>query len=186
MKQDIEETLQIPQGVTITIVEKTLTVKGPKGEIQRQIPVFGIKTEVKGNEFKISAKKTTKREKTQLYTTLAHTKNMIKGVQTPYKYTLKICSGHFPINASVSGANLIVKNFLGEKFPRTMPIKKGVIISVQGDKILVEAADKELAGQSASAIELLTAISNRDQRIFQDGIYIIEKAGEPLKWIKKN
>jgi len=181
MKQNVEETLAIPDGITVTLDKAVLTVKGPKGEIKRNVPIQEVKITIQAKEFKITAQKATKKEKTHLYSTLAHTKNMIKGVQKPYVYTLKICSGHFPINVSATGGKFIVKNFLGEKYPRTMPIKQGATITIQGDKIIVESPDKELAGQVASDIELLTFISKRDQRIFQDGIYVIEKAGEPLK-----
>ena len=105
---------------------------------------------------------------------------MIKGVQQPYTYRLKICSGHFPMNVSISGDQFIVKNFLGEKSPRTLKLKKGATVKVEGDQILVESCSKELAGQQASDIELLTAKRNRDLRVFQDGIYMIEKAGEKV------
>ncbi|MBI4141245.1 50S ribosomal protein L6, partial [Candidatus Woesearchaeota archaeon] len=101
-------------------------------------------------------------------------------VQQPYTYLLKICSGHFPINVSVNGNQFIVKNFLGEKYPRTMTIKQGAKVTIQGDKITVESPDKEKAGQTSSEIELLTRISKRDPRVFQDGIYLVQKAGEQI------
>ena len=53
-------------------------------------------------------------------------------------------------------------------------------VKVEGEKITVESCDKELAGKIASDIELLTSKSNRDLRVFQDGIYMIEKANEVL------
>ena len=84
------------------------------------------------------------------------------------------------MNVSVSGEKFIVKNFLGEKIPREMKIKKGVNIKIAGDQILIESSDVEIAGNTASNIEQLVKISKRDLRVFQDGIYLIEKAGEPL------
>src|SRR3989344_9023355 len=110
----------------------------------------------------------------------AHIGNMIKGVQEQYRYVLKICSGHFPMNVTMSGEQLIVKNFLGEKNPRTLKLKKGATVKVDGEKITVESCDKELAGKVSSDIELLTSKRNRDLRVFQDGIYLIEKANKPL------
>ena len=56
-----------------------------------------------------------------------------------------------------------------------MPVNPGATVTVQGDKITVESPNKEDAGQTASEIELLTRISKKDPRVFQDGIYIIEK-----------
>ena len=56
-----------------------------------------------------------------------------------------------------------------------------VKISVNGEEILVESNNKELAGQTAANIELLTRRTGFDRRVFQDGIYITEKAGKIIK-----
>ena len=70
---------------------------------------------------------------------------------------------------------LIILNFLGEKIPRKAIILPDVKVSVNGDIIIVESSNLENAGQTAANIEIATKIRNRDRRIFQDGIYIIEK-----------
>lgn len=177
MKLDITETVKAPEGVTISLDGRTLTVKGPKGEITRRLPDPRIALVVKDNTVTLSCKNGTKRHKRTINTYRAHINNMTHGVQTPYHYKLKICSGHFPMNVSLSGDTLSVKNFLGEKNPRELTIKKGATVNVNGDEITVESCDKELAGNVASDIELLTIKKGRDLRVFQDGIYITEKAG---------
>ncbi|MBW3004730.1 50S ribosomal protein L6 [Candidatus Woesearchaeota archaeon] len=180
MKQDIEETIEIPDGIQVT-ADKEVVVKGPKGELKRNFIYPGIITKVDGKEIKINAKNATKREKKLIYTYRAHLVNMMKGVQEPWVYKLKVCASHFPMNVSVSGKEFIVKNFLGEKVPRKLLIKEGVTVKVDGKDVLVESIDKELAGNTASEIELLTVVRGRDLRVFQDGIYITEKAGKPIK-----
>jgi large subunit ribosomal protein L6 len=180
MKIKFEQKIELASGVTAAMADDLITVKGPKGEVTRKLkdPLISIKVEA--NAVTLSCNKATKRQKRVINTFKAHIENIIKGVQEPYTYRLKICSGHFPMNVSISGDQFIVKNFLGEKSPRTLKLKKGVNVKVEGDQIVVEGSDKELAGQMASDIELLTAKSNRDLRIFQDGIYLIEKAGKKL------
>ena len=84
------------------------------------------------------------------------------------------------MNVSVSNNNMTIKNFLGEKYPRTLLIKEGVQVKVEGDKIFVESVNKELAGTVASEIEKLTRRPNFDTRIFQDGIFIVEKPGRKI------
>jgi large subunit ribosomal protein L6 len=84
------------------------------------------------------------------------------------------------MNVSVSGDTFAIKNFLGEKVPRTLKIKEGVTVKVEGTDVTVESTDIEKAGQVAADIEQLTRITNRDIRIFQDGIYIVEKSRKPL------
>ncbi len=175
-----ENTTELPNGVTATITDGLMTIKGPKGESNRNMKDPQIKIKQVGNNITFSAETDTKRRIRVINSLAAHLKNMIKGVQEPYQYRLKICSGHFPMNVSISGDQLIVKNFLGEKCPRTLKLKKGATVKIEGDQILVESPNKELAGQQASDIELITAKRNRDLRVFQDGIYMIEKAGEKI------
>jgi len=50
---------------------------------------------------------------------------MIRGVTEGYTYKLKICSGHFPMNVSLKGDVLEIKNFIGESVPRKLKIKEG-------------------------------------------------------------
>ena len=106
----------------------------------------------------------------------AHLIHMIVGSMEGHVYKLKICSGHFPMTVAMKGDTLEVKNFLGEAHPRTLKIKQGADVKVNGEEIVVESPDKEIAGQTAADIEQLTRITNRDRRIFQDGIYIVEKS----------
>jgi large subunit ribosomal protein L6 len=110
----------------------------------------------------------------------AHIKNLIRGVMEGHLYKLKICSGHFPMSVSVSGEEFIIKNFMGENVPRTLKLKENVSVKVEGDQVIVESIDKEKAGQTAADIEQLTRVTNKDLRIFQDGIYITFKDGKEI------
>ena len=179
-KTALTNTVQLPAGVSATYANDTLTVKGPKGEVARKLfdPMLTIKADA--STVTISSAKDSKRERRVANTFEAHVKNMIRGVQTPYKNVLKVCSGHFPMNVSIAGEVLSVKNFLGEKSPRTLKLKKGVAVKVEGDKLTVEGCDKDLVGAVSSDIELLTSKRNRDLRVFQDGIYLIEQSGEKV------
>jgi large subunit ribosomal protein L6 len=176
----INETIEIPSGVNVAMNMNTATIKGPKGEVVRKLNDPRIEVKADAKAVTITTPRNTKHERRLINSFIAHLKNAFVGVQTPYKYKLKICSGHFPMNVSVQGESFIIKNFLGEKSPRTMKLKKGVTVKIAGDHIDVESSDLDLAGQQASDIEALTHKRNRDLRVFQDGIYMIEKAGEPV------
>jgi large subunit ribosomal protein L6 len=84
------------------------------------------------------------------------------------------------MNISITGKQFTVKNFIGEKVPRVMELREGVEVKIEGSDIIISSPDKELAGQTAGAIELLCRRPGFDPRIFQQGIYIIEKAGKPV------
>ena len=181
MKQTITEKIEIPEGVTVTLTKGSIQAKGPKGELTRAFvdPQITITQEEVNIIFQ--AKKASKREKRTIGTYCSHLKNMLHGVSEGHHYKLKICSGHFPMNVSVSGDKLNVKNFLGEKIPRVAKILPGADVKVEGDIITIESNDKEAAGQTAANFEQLTRITNRDLRIFQDGIYITVKDGKEIK-----
>jgi len=181
MKIDIEEKVEIPKDVQIKVDKGLIQAKGPRGEVSRKLLHPKVKISVQENKITISSKKATKREKKIIGTFKAHLKNMLKGVLEPFVYKLKICSSHFPMTASVKDNEFNVQNFLGENIPRTLTLKSGVNIKVEGTDITVESPDRELAGQTAASIEQLCKITNRDRRIFQDGIYIISKAGKEIK-----
>mgnify|MGYP001577288678 CR=1 FL=1 len=173
--------IELSEGVTASMQESTLILKGAGGEFSRDFLNPKINVSVADGKVKLLASDATKREKMMLGTFRAHIRNMMKGVTQSHTYRLKICSGHFPMNVSVSGRDFAVKNFLGEKIPRKFTFVKNVDVKVNGQEIVVKSVSKEVAGQTAANIEQLTRVKGRDRRIFQDGIYIIEKDGKLIE-----
>ena len=155
-----------------------LTLKGPKGEVKRNFPDKKISIDHKEKSIILKASKFNKVNKKLIKSYVAHVKNMVEGASKGYRYTLKICSGHFPMNVSVSSNELIVKNFLGEKVPRILKLKENAMVKVEGDNIVVESSNKEIAGQVSADIELLTRRTGYDSRIFQDGLWIVSKGNK--------
>ncbi len=177
MKEDLRKEIALDAGVTAQVDGSRLKVKGPKGEITRTFIHPKVKVSVEGNKVVLFASKATKREKTIIGSFRSHIQNMANGVKEPYVYRLKICSGHFPMTVSVSGNEVVIKNFLGEAVPRKVEIMPDTNVKVNGEEIIVVSCDVEAAGQTAARIESACRIVNRDKRIFQDGCYIFEKAG---------
>lgn len=178
MKADIIREVEMPSGVSARIAEALLTVKGPQGEVSRDFTHPKVSVAINGNKIVLTALKGSRREKTIIGAFESHIRNIVQGVHDPHVYKLKICSGHFPMNVSVSGQEFIIKNFLGESVPRKVMFAKGVDVKITGADITVTSPDPELAGQTASKIEQLCRITNRDMRIFQDGCYIVSKPGK--------
>lgn len=181
MHQAIKKEIELPEGVTASLNIRELIIKGPKGEIKREIKYHKMSIKIDGKKITIESNRATKESKKIIGSLEAHIKNMVRGSQENHSYTLKICSGHFPMNVSVSDSKLIVKNFLGEKVPRVLRLKQGAAVKVDGQLIQVSSASKELAGQVAADIEQLTRRPGFDTRVFQDGCYIIIKDGKELK-----
>jgi len=172
--------LDIPEGIIVEISGKMVTIKGPLGELSKEISDPTVFAEVKDKKLFIKPKRLTKKQKMIINTVSAHLKNMIKGVQEEYVYKLKVCSGHFPMTVNIEGDTLIVKNLFGEKVPRKAKIVPNVKVQVKGDEVSVSGIDIEAVGQTAANIEKCTVIKNRDRRVFQDGIWLIEKSGKKV------
>ena len=171
----IDYRVEIPEKVTVDLKDGLFTIKGPKGEVSRKFIYPKVAISKEGNAIKFFALKPTKREKATIYTTEAHLKNMFKGVLEGSTYKLKICSGHFPMKVTLKNGVLEVKNYMGETVPRTLKIKPGVDVVVKEPDITVSSPNRELAAQTAAAIEQIARRSAFDRRIFQDGIYITVK-----------
>ncbi|MBT5397325.1 50S ribosomal protein L6 [Candidatus Woesearchaeota archaeon] len=180
MKEDITQEVVLDAGVTAVLDTGLLTIQGPKGSVQRVFNHPKIALSVDSGKITLQSPKSTKREKKIISSFRIHIQNMVKGVQEPFIYKLKICSGHFPMNVSVSGNDFIIKNFLGEAVPRKITFNKEANVNIDGSEIVVTSVDKEVAGQTAGSIETMCRITNRDRRIFQDGCYIIHKAGKDI------
>ncbi len=105
--------------------------------------------------------------------------NMVKGLEEGFTYKLQISNVHFPMNVSHDKGNnkLVVKNFLGEKIDRIIPLVEGVDIKIDNEIIEINGHDIEKTGRVATSIEKGTRVRNKDRRIYQDGIFIIEKPG---------
>ncbi len=164
----------VPPEVTVEFKGKEVVVKGKLGELKRS---FDLEYEVKKEDGKIilSKENARRKEKAILGTIAAHIRNMIKGVTEGYTYKLKAVYKHFPINLSVEGNQVVIKNFYGEKKPRYAKILPGAEVQIKGEIIEVKGINKEIVGQTAANIEQATRVRGRDIRVFQDGIFIIKK-----------
>lgn len=180
VKKDLHEVIKIPEGIIVEKEGDFLVFKSKNSQIKKKFQNPKVKIDLKIGEIDLFCKSATRKDKAVFQSYLVHFKNIFNGLSEPYKYKLKVCSGHFPMNVSVVNNVLYIKNFFGEKIPRQLKLKENVTVKVDGNIIIVESADKELAGQVAADIESITKRPGFDRRIFQDGIYIIEKAGNEI------
>lgn len=178
--QELKQKVTLPGGVSAHMNGFMITLKGPKGELSKRVATKRVEVKVEGSTVTFVSRDATRTQKRNLMTGAAHLRNMIRGVTEGHTYKLKVCSSHFPMSVTIKGDQLEVKNFIGEAVPRTLRLLKGADVKIQGTEITVTSVNKELAGNQASAIELLTRRPGFDNRVFQDGIYITEKDGRQV------
>ncbi|MDD2472790.1 MULTISPECIES: 50S ribosomal protein L6 [unclassified Methanoculleus] len=172
----ITRKVEIPPGVDVTLEGSVLTVSGPKGTLTRNMRFPQIDVVVEDGELVVSTASDKKRFLAMSGTLEAHAKSMIRGVTEGYEYRMKVVYSHFPIQLKLQGGSLEINNFLGEKQPRIAKIIEGVSARVGNDEVTLTGIDKEKVGNTAANIEHATRITKRDPRVFQDGIYIVERA----------
>lgn len=176
---EIDYEVEIPEGVTVSVENgHHTTVTGPKGSLSRAFRYRGVRIEVEGNTVHVKKDLPRREHKAICGTYRAHLQNMIKGVTDGWTYNMKIVYNHFPIKAAVQGETFVIENFLGERHPRKAAIFPDVKVQVKGDDVVIEGIHREHVGQTAANIEQATRINNRDIRVFQDGIYIVNKGKE--------
>jgi large subunit ribosomal protein L6 len=180
VKEDFIQKVNFPEGISASIDNGIVSIKGPKGVVSKNFKHPKVKIIIDDEGITFEIKKFTQKEKKIVQTFIAHLKNLFKGVTEGHEYKLKICSGHFPMNVSIKGNVFEVKNFIGEAVPRTYELKNDVDVKLNGEIIQVTGINKELVSQTAASIEQLTRRVGFDTRIFQDGIYIIDKDGKSM------
>ena len=141
--------IAIPAGVTVTIAEKNVvSVKGPKGELVRELPV---EMEIKEEEGKIIVTRPNdlKRMKSLHGLTRTLIANMITGVTAGYEKKLEINGVGY--RASKAGKKLTLN--LGYSHPVEMEDPEGIETVMEGQNIIfVRGIDKEKVGQFAAEI----------------------------------
>jgi large subunit ribosomal protein L6 len=172
----ITRRVEIPPNVDVTLEGSLLTVTGPKGTLSRDLRFPQIDVTLEDAEIVISTASSRKRFLAMSGTLEAHAKNMIRGVIEGHEYQMKVVYSHFPIQLKQQGDRIMISNFLGEKQPRVAKILEGVTVKIGNDELTLTGIDKENVGNTAANIEHATKITKRDPRVFQDGIYITERA----------
>jgi large subunit ribosomal protein L6 len=167
--------VKIPDGIKVQLDGTTLKVVGPKGQLERSIRFPQVNINIDGKEVVIATESRKKEITAMVGTFEAHTKNMCRGVLDGFEYRMKVVYSHFPIQLKLQGNKLEISNFIGEKKARYANIEPGVSAKVVSDEVVLSGINRELVGTTAANIEHATHIRNRDPRVFQDGIFIIQR-----------
>lgn len=140
----------IPANVTITITDRLVVVKWPKGELSYEVlPCVILKQEAA--ELIVTVDSDTKRQFWGLTRTLIN--NMVLGVTDGFEKKLKIIGVGY--GAKVQWSTLALK--LGYSHPIDFPIPTWITMSVEedakGNPILsIQGIDKQLVGEIAGKI----------------------------------
>jgi large subunit ribosomal protein L6 len=177
--------IDVPEDVTASMDHLDLTVEGPNGSVTRKLWYPDIDVAVEDNSESADADEkakvvvTSEEEDARTHATAgtfeSHVRNAFHGVTEGWEYEMEVFYSHFPMQVSVEGSEVVISNFLGEKAPRRTPLRGDTEMEVDGEEVRLHGSDIEAVGQTAADIEQLTRVNDKDNRVFQDGVYITSK-----------
>ena len=140
--------ITVPEGVEVTLNGNHITVKGPKGTLEKELHK-NMAVSIEGNEI------TVKRPDDEAFNRSLHgltrtlINNMIEGVLHQYTRTLEVNGVGY--RAQLKGKKLVMN--LGYSHPVEMDAPEGITFEVPNpNQIIVKGIDKEVVGQTAAVI----------------------------------
>lgn len=172
----MQETLEMPSGVSASVKDNSLVMTGPKGTNTKTFNPHHVKIRVEGNAVIIENPNEGKKGKRVINTFSAHVHNMITGVTKGFEYQLVVLYSHFPMTITKKSDHIEIVNYLGSKQAKKAKIVGQTKAEIKGKDITLNGPSVEDVGQTAANLERIANTAGKDRRIFQDGIYITSKA----------
>ena len=170
--------ITVPSGVDITIAGRTVTVKGPKGTLSRDIPGEII---VRQEENTIVVERPNDNRQNRSLHGLSRTlvSNMVVGVTDGFAKELEIVGVGYRAEAAGSDLRLA----LGFSHPVMVPAPEGISFEIPAQtRVIVKGIDKELVGQVAANIRSIRKPEPyKGKGVRYLGEHIVRKAGKTGK-----
>ena len=140
--------IEVPAGVTVTVEDNKVTVKGSKGELSLETDK-DIKVELNENTITVSRNNDEKQTRAMHGTTNANITNMIKGVTVGFSKGLEIIGVGYRFN--VKGTTLVIN--AGYSHPVELAVPTGLTVEqVSNTEINIKGIDKSLVGKFAAEV----------------------------------
>ena len=140
--------ITVPEGVEATLEGQKITVKGPKGTLEREIH-NNISVKLENGVITVTRPNDQKENRSLHGLTRTLISNMIEGVSKEFTKTLEINGVGY--RAAKQGKTLVLT--LGYSHPVNMEEPEGITYEVPNpNSIIVKGIDKELVGQTAAVI----------------------------------
>ena len=143
-----KKAIALPAGVSVSVKDATVTVKGGKGELSWTLPE-GISVSVEENNLTVNRADDSRKLRALHGTNRSLLANMVEGVSKGFCKELEIVGVGF--KAAVKGKDLDLA--LGKSHPILHPIPAATTVTVtENTKVKVEGIDKQLVGQFAAEV----------------------------------
>lgn len=140
--------ITVPQGVEVKIDGQKITVKGPKGSLEKEFHK-NMKITLEGNVITVVRPDNEPSNRSLHGLTRTLLNNMIEGTTKGFERKLEVNGVGY--RASKKGNNLLLN--LGYSHPVEMEAPAGITFDVPNpNEIIVKGMDKELVGQTAAVV----------------------------------
>jgi len=140
--------IEIPAGVEVKLDGTTITVKGPKGTLTRELHP-NMTVEVEGNTINVSRPNDNKENRSLHGLTRTLISNMVIGVNETFKKELEV--NGIGYRCEVKGQELTLK--IGYSHDVVMIAPEGVTVEVPNpNKVVISGPDKQKVGQFAANV----------------------------------
>lgn len=149
-----ERDIKIPHDVKVMVKARNVTVQGPRGTLLKNLSHIAMELLfVKKDVLRVKVWHGGRKHIACIRTVASHIENMIKGVTIGFEYKMRFVYAHFPINSNISekGDHIEIRNFLGDKNTRRIPMLDGVKVELsaaQKDEIILVGNDIQNVSQS--------------------------------------
>lgn len=170
--------IAIPAGVTVTVVENLVTVKGPKGQLE-YVKNSDISVNVEENNIVVTRPSDDKAHRSLHGTTRALIHNMVVGVSEGYEKILEIVGVGY--RAQLQGNTLVLN--LGYSHPVNMELPQGISVTCpSATEVHVLGCDKQVVGEFAAEIRKVRGPEPyKGKGVHYKGEYIRRKEGKKAK-----
>ena len=171
----------LPKGVEVRIDGNTVTVKGPKGELAREIRPE-ITVEQGDGQLLVNRPSDQQRHRAMHGLTRTLVDNMVRGVSEGFSKTLEMQGVGY--RAQMQGNDLQLA--VGFSHPVNVPPPTGIEFEVEGTtRIVVKGINKEQVGQVAADVRKIRPPEpDKGKGIRYLGEYVRRKAGKAGKAAK--
>jgi len=170
--------IPLPQGVDVQIAGSHVTVKGPKGELSRDLDP-DMRVEQKDSQLVVTRPSEQPRHRAMHGLTRTLVANMVTGVSNGFSKSLELQGVGY--RAQMQGQNLVLA--VGYSHPVNVPPPPGIEFEVEGtSKIVVKGINREHVGQAAADVRKIRPPEPyKGKGIRYTGEYVRRKAGKAGK-----
>ncbi|WP_181705231.1 50S ribosomal protein L6 [Chthonobacter rhizosphaerae] len=144
-----KKAVPVPKGVTADINGQTVSVKGPKGQLQFAVNDLVLVSKAEDGSIKVDPRDDSKPARASWGMSRTQIANLFKGVTTGFDRKLEITGVGY--KAAVQGKNLNLS--LGYSHDVTYPIPEGITITTpKPTEINISGIDAQRVGQVAAEI----------------------------------